>query len=81
MEDAFLCKDAEHSLKYGFLKRVDIPGSYFLGAAQMCRMSSSELKNKLPIIAKMVLEDYDIPYSVLTFILVNWGFAQMIMGF
>ena len=71
--DAFLCKDAEHSLKYGFLKRVDIPGSYFLGAAQMCRMSSSELKNKLPIIAKMVLEDYDIPYSVLTFILVNWG--------
>ena len=72
-KDAFLCKDAEHSLKHGFLKRVDIPGSYFLGAAQMCRMSTSELKQRLPIIGKMVMEDYDLPFSLLTFILVNWG--------
>ena len=71
--DAFICKDVEANIEHGFLKRTDLPGSYFLGAAQFSRMSTSELKSSLPVIAAMVNEDYEVPFSVLACILVNWN--------
>ena len=71
--DAFPCKDLEANLQHGFLKRTDIPGSYFLGAAQLSRMSISELKRQIPVISMMMKEDYDVPLSIMAFVLVNWN--------
>jgi hypothetical protein len=58
--DVFLCKDPVLSLKYGFVKQIDVSAAKWLGAAQLCRLSTSEFKVWMHAVYDILASDFDI---------------------
>lgn len=56
----FLCKDPVLSLKNGFLKRVDVNASRWLGAAQLSRLATSEYKLSMKAVYDVLASGYKI---------------------
>jgi hypothetical protein len=74
--DVFLCKDVELSLKYGFVKRVDVSAAKWLGAAQLSRLSTSEFKNDMKAVYDIMASDFDIHPLLLLYIATELGFVS-----
>jgi hypothetical protein len=58
--DVFLCKDPVLSLRYGFVKRVDISAAKWLGASQLARLSTSEFKHYMQAAYDILASGFDI---------------------
>jgi hypothetical protein len=52
--DIFLCKDPMTNLRHGFLMDADASADRFLGAAQIARLSTSEMKSQYKVITKVM---------------------------
>jgi hypothetical protein len=74
--DVFLCKDPVLSLKYGFVKRVDISAAKWLGAAQLSRLSTSEFQTNLKAVYDILASGFDIHPMLLTVIATDLNFAS-----
>lgn len=66
--DVFLCKDAELSLRYGFVKTIDVNAAKWLGAAQLCRLPTSEYKHCAEAMYDILASGWEIHPMLLTFL-------------
>jgi hypothetical protein len=58
--DVFLCKDPVLSLRYGFVKQIDVPAAKWLGAAQLARLTTSEFKEFMFSVYDVLASGFDI---------------------
>jgi len=58
--DVFLCKDPVLSLRYGFVKRIDVAAAKWLGASQLARLSTSEFKQFMHAVYDILASGFDI---------------------
>lgn len=72
--DVFLCKDPVLSLKYGFVKRLDISAAKWLGAAQLSRLSTSEFKIIMKAVYDILASGFEIHPMLLLLIATEFSF-------
>jgi len=72
--DVFACKDPILSLNHGFVKQIDVSAAKWLGAAQLCRLSTSEFKNQMKAVYDVIASGFDIHPALLTVLAteLNW---------
>jgi len=74
--DVFLCKDPVLSLRYGFVKRVDISAAKWLGAAQLSRLSTSEFRLNMKAVYDILASGFDIHPMLLTMLATELSFSS-----
>ena len=74
--DAFLCKDPVLSLKHGFVKTIDISAAKWLGAAQLCRLGTSEFKHDMLAVYDILASGFDIHPLLLVLLTTELGFIS-----
>ncbi len=74
--DVFLCKDPVLSLKYGFVKKIDVSAAKWLGAAQLSRLSTSEFKKDMKAVYDILASGFDIHPMFLTLLTTELNFVS-----
>lgn len=74
--DVFLCKDPVLSLKYGFVKKIDVSAAKWLGAAQFARLSTSEFKLNMKAVYDILASGFDIHPIFLLVLATELGFVS-----
>jgi hypothetical protein len=74
--DVFLCKDAALSLRYGFVKKIDVNAAKWLGAAQLCRLPTSEYKSCAIAMYDILASGWEIHPMLLTFLACTASFSS-----
>jgi hypothetical protein len=63
--DVFVCKDPILSLRHGFVKTMDVSAAKWLGAAQLCRLGTSEFKFYMHAVYDILASGLDIHPALL----------------